>query len=117
MKAFKSKAAESARKILMANPAAAKVYIKNSFEVDRPKMKFCGVEHVCGIEHLLDDHVCKMLVVSRSLTLKRVIEEQKRQENTGERNVELLARVSAQSSSFSMLWRRRIARMNCARAA
>ena len=60
MKSFKSKAGASARRILITNPTVVKEYIKNSFEDDKPDVKFSGLESVCGIEHMLDDEVLKM---------------------------------------------------------
>jgi hypothetical protein len=112
MKAFRAKASIRARKIRLESPAAADEYIRNSFEVDEANIKFSGIENVVGIEHLLDEKVCQMLEVCKSLTKKRVLEEQRRQRLTGELNVGSLAQISASTSKFSILWRRRIAMMN-----
>lgn len=73
MKAFRAKASIRARKIRLESPAAADEYIRNSFEVDEANIKFSGIENVVGIEHLLDEKVCQMLEVCKSLTKKRVL--------------------------------------------
>ena len=112
MKGFKSKAQNSANKILETSPVTAKEYIRNSFEVDKSNLKFSGVECICGLEHLLSEEVSHMLLVSRQLTLKRVLEEQKRQKETGAYCEHRIAQISALSSRFSTVWRHRIARMN-----
>ena len=57
-KSFKLEA--SARRILLINSIAVKEYITNSLVVDKPKIKFSGLESVCGIEHMLDNEVLKM---------------------------------------------------------
>jgi hypothetical protein len=116
MKMFKREAGTSAREILKLNPAAVKEYIRNSFEVDKSNIKFSGIESivVVGLENLFDEDVARMLGVCRSLTVRRVLKELSRQQRTGEVNAELLAQCSARSSMFSVLWRRRIARMNAA---
>jgi hypothetical protein len=72
----------------------------------------CCVESVCDIGRLLDDCVNKMSIVCGPLTVKRVLEGQKRQERAGDRSIDLLAQVSSWSSMFPALWRRRIAKMN-----
>lgn len=117
MKKFKSKRGAAAKKVLSTHKAAIQQYITNSFEVDCPELKFSGAEHVCGIEHLLDERVLRMLAVCKSLTVQRVLDEQNRQRKMGEKNAELLAQASVKSSMFSTLWRRRIARINSASAA
>jgi hypothetical protein len=71
------------------------------------------VEHVCGIEHLLNPHVCKALITSRSLTVGGVLEEQDRQERLGIYDEKKLAEASLKVSLFSRLWRHKIALMNC----
>ena len=100
MKGFKSKAQKSANKLLKTNPAAAKEYIRNSFEVNKSILKFSGVESFCGLEHLLCEDVSNMLLACRQLTLKRVLEEQKRQEETGAYCEHMIARYLLMAPAF-----------------
>lgn len=109
---FDKQADQCAENVLKSHQAMAKEYIRNSFEVDKSNIKFTGVENIVGLEHLLDENVLNMLCICCSLTRHRVLKEQYRQRRTGETNIELLAEYSKRSSMFSVLWRRRIARMN-----
>ena len=115
MKPFKQKhVGQSAKAILTTSPSLAETYIEQSLAGHKAHFDpFCGVENVCGIEHLLNPHVCKALITSRSLTVGGVLEEQDRQERLGIYDEKKLAEASLKVSLFSRLWRHKIALMNC----
>ncbi|KAL3804854.1 hypothetical protein HJC23_006626 [Cyclotella cryptica] len=111
---FKQEAFLSANSLLETNTSVAKAYIEKSLFAEQSNGlgKFGGIEHICGIEHLLSSQVMQMILTTRSLTIERVLQEQERQRRTGEIKGEVIAQASVKTSAFAREWRRRVAALN-----
>jgi hypothetical protein len=111
---FKQETFHSVSSLLETNASVAKVYIEKSLLVNRSNdiSPFVGIEHVCGIEHLMSPQVMRMILATRSLTIERVLREQERQKRTGENKGQLIAQASMETSVFAREWRRRVAELN-----
>jgi hypothetical protein len=115
IKGYRRNVPESAKLLLETNPHAAKAYIEQTLvsAKDLDCQRFSGVEHVCGLEHILSHQIYQALCVARVKTRSDVLREQARQRSLGINDVESLALVSRQATKFPQLWHNRIAVMNC----
>lgn len=66
--------------------------------------QFGGIEHVCGIEHLLSPQVFHMIMATRVLTIERVLREQECQRGAGTNHYERIAQASMMTSTFAREW-------------
>lgn len=115
MKQFDLNARVSTRSILDRSPAAANAYIEQTFRGPndfKNAEQIVGVEHICGIEHGLNQQVCRALLTARSKVINDVMKEQSRQKTAGQHNPNMVAAVSKRDSLFPKLWRQRVAVLN-----
>eukprot|EP00804_Cyclotella_cryptica_P000776 CCRYP_001046-RA/>CCRYP_001046-RA protein AED:0.28 eAED:0.28 QI:0/-1/0/1/-1/1/1/0/163 len=111
---FKQETSKSATSLLEKHASTAQAYIEKSlgfyqyFEI----CQFGGIEHVCGIEHLLSLQVFQMILAGRALSIERVLQEQERQKMTGNNQWELIAQASMKTSFFAREWHHSIAVLN-----
>lgn len=110
---FKQCATHLAGQVLQTQSSIVNEYIKHSLALDLIDFqRFCGLEQICGIEHLLSLKICEALLASRYRTIKDVLQEQARQRRGEGCDFEMLAAVSLRTSFFPKLWRHKIAVMN-----
>ena len=110
---FKQCATHLAKQVLQTQSSIVNEYINHSLARDvRDFQSFCGVEQICGIEHLLSLKICEALLASRYRTIKDVLQEQARQRREEVCDFEMLAAVSVRTSFFPKLWRHNIAVLN-----
>lgn len=111
---FKQETWKSVNSLLETNASTAKAYIEKSLRVDQryDMCRFGGIEHVCGIEHLLSRKVFDVIMATRALSIEQVLREQERQKRTGNNQCELIARASMQASVFVREWHHRKAVLN-----
>ncbi|KAL7510521.1 hypothetical protein ACHAXN_007421 [Cyclotella atomus] len=72
------------------------------------------IKHTCGIEHGLNQQVCRVLLTARSKVINAVMNKQNWQRAAGEHNPEILVSISKKTSVFPKPWRQRIAVLNAA---
>lgn len=103
---FKQETLNSAHFLLERHACTAKAYIQKSLQVDRCNVigQFGGIEHVCGIEHLLSPQVFHMIMATRVLTIERVLREQECQRGAGTNHYERIAQASMMTSTFAREW-------------
>lgn len=96
---------------------AARAFIIQSMAADGQDVKQINedkdhIDQLCGIEHLVSYEVCRALLTSKFLALRRVLDEQARQRRTGAHDSGKIAEASIKASLFSRLWHQRIAAIN-----
>ena len=103
---FKQETSNSANSLLETNASTAKAYIEKSLRVDHCNVisQFGGIEHVCGIEHLLSPQVFHLIMATRALTIERVLGEQECQKEAGTNHYERIAQASMKTSAFAREW-------------
>jgi hypothetical protein len=86
MRQFKHDARQDALEIIQTK-AAAKAYIATSLEKEGSLLMFRGAEYIFGIKRMLSQDINKLLLASRILTVKQVLQEQDHQRKMGEINL------------------------------
>jgi hypothetical protein len=110
MKQFEKDARRATEVVLDRSAAAANAYIKKTLLGSQEKL--VGTELICGIEHGLSPEVTRVLLTARSKAINDVLQEQARQEASGEHDSTRMAAVSKRMSMFPRMWRHRVAVVN-----